>query len=84
MTSSTLSTPTQRALQIPEVVRLILSHIDDKATAVNCSCVCRLWRHPALDAYWRRLEDEDDLARLLLPQLQATKELVTMASHNLT
>lgn len=61
--------PQTRALRILEILGLVLSFVD-KPTARRCSLVCRLWKEPALNAYWARLDGESDFdERLLLTLL---------------
>ncbi|KAH9934609.1 hypothetical protein B0H21DRAFT_699332 [Amylocystis lapponica] len=50
-----------RVLQIPEIVGLIFSHMDDRDNARN-ACVCKRWSDIALDTLWSNLDR--DLRRL--------------------
>lgn len=68
MSSMVIHSPQQRTLQILEIIELVLAFVD-RPTANLCARVCRLWKEPALNAYWKCLDDECDFAEMLLPFL---------------
>lgn len=69
----------QRVLEIPEIVELILSFLDQKEHAAS-ACVCKQWSEIALDHLWR---DVDDLYRLfsILAPLTPTELIQSLEYH---
>lgn len=59
-------TTTQRVLDIPEIIELIMSFLDKRDNIQN-ACVCKRWCEIALDCVWRSVEDITQLLRLLAP-----------------
>ena len=57
---------TQRVLDIPEIIELIMSFLDKKDNIQN-ACVCKRWCEIALDCVWRNADDITQLLRLLAP-----------------
>ncbi|OSX62549.1 hypothetical protein POSPLADRAFT_1141366 [Postia placenta MAD-698-R-SB12] len=70
----------QRVLEIPEIVELILSFLDQKEHAAS-ACVCKQWSEIALDHLWR---DVDDLYRLfsILAPLTPTELTQSLEYHS--
>lgn len=64
------TTTQQRVLEIPEILELVFSFLDDKSNANNIT-VCKRWSELALNMVWREVSDAHRLFSLLAPmQLQ--------------
>lgn len=60
------ATTQQRVLEIPEIVELIFSFLDDESNANNAA-VCRRWSELALNILWREVKGVHRLFSLLAP-----------------
>ena len=60
------ATAQQRVLEIPEIVELIFSFLDEKSNTNN-AIVCRKWSDIALNILWRDVRDIRRLFSLLAP-----------------
>lgn len=59
-------TPSQRVLEIPEIVELIFSFLDAASNANN-AVVCKRWSELALNIVWRDVTDVRRLFNVLAP-----------------
>lgn len=56
----------ERVLNVPELLDMIFSFLDDHSNIIN-ACVSKRWSSIALDKVWRRVEDVSRLLSLLAP-----------------
>lgn len=56
----------RRVLEIPEILELVFSFLDDKSNANNAA-VCRRWSQLALNILWRDVSDIRRAFSLLAP-----------------
>lgn len=63
------STTQQRVLEIPEILELIFSFLDDESNARNAA-VCKRWSELALNTIWRDVSDVRRLFSILAPMRQ--------------
>ncbi|CAK5268562.1 unnamed protein product [Mycena citricolor] len=70
LTSTTMafraSSPTNRALEIPELLDMIFRYLDNSCNVANAR-VCKRWSEIALDSVWRDLDDLYHLFAILKP-----------------
>jgi hypothetical protein len=64
------STTQHRVLEIPEILELIFSFLDDASNARNAT-VCKRWFDLALNIVWRNVTDLHRLFSLLAPMYLA-------------
>ncbi|KAG8925681.1 hypothetical protein FRC02_009475, partial [Tulasnella sp. 418] len=50
---------------LPAEVLLMVFYFLDKTSQRGCTCVCKFWREPALDIFWKELDSFEPLLRLL-------------------
>lgn len=55
-----------RVLEIPEIVELILTFLDQKGN-INNALVCKRWSEISLDILWREVDDLPRLCSVLAP-----------------
>jgi hypothetical protein len=80
------TTATSRALQCPELLRLICKQIgtDDKRTLSWLYLTCRSFMEPALDELWYKLDNLDPLVRCMdndLVERVKKDRVVTLVSN---